>query len=260
MNDTTCCTSSNGKLFAIIILAIIIAIGNAYCGWFIAKGLYRIKMEDRYVSAKGLSEKPVKATLALWTINFTESGNDLQQVNAKAINDQKIIIAFLNAHKFTKAEIDLGQTTVIDQNANEYHQNSKPEARFIINNVIRVRSENVDLVKEVCQLTTNLIAEGIVLSNKDYGPNPRYLFTKLESIRPIMLEEANKSARRAAEQFALNSGSKLGKIKHASQGVFQILSADTANTQQGYSQDMEQESSTNKTIRIVSSVDYFLEN
>lgn len=261
MNDTTtCCTSKSHKVFAIIVLAIIIAGGNLICGWFVAKGLWRFKMDDRYVSAKGLSQRDVTADLAWWDINYTNSGDDLQQVNTKTINDQKIITTFLTAHGFSADEIDIGQTTVIDQYANEYRQNNKPEPRFIINNIVKVRSTKVDLVKQTSKLTTDLITQGVILNNKDSNnPNPRYLYTKLDNIRPGMLEEATRSARLAADQFAINSGSKLGKIKHASQGVFQILSTDTSNNQQNYSQEMEQEGSVNKTVRVVSSIDYFLE-
>jgi uncharacterized protein len=259
MNDTTCtCTPSCHKFFAVTLVALIIACGTLSCGWFIAKGLYRIKMDDRYVSAKGLSERGVKADLALWSITFTESGDDLHQVNTKGIADQKTILTFLTSHGFVNEEIESGQTTVVDQYASEYRQNNKPEPRYIINSTLKVRSSKVDLIKATSKLTTDLIAQGIVLANKDFGPNPRYLFTKLDSIRPAMLEEATKSARLAANQFAINSDSKLGKIKHASQGVFQIFSADASNSQQGG--DMDQESAINKTVRVVSSVDYFLEN
>ena len=40
-----------------------------------------------------------------------------------------------------------------------------------------------------------------------------------------MIEEATKNARVAAEQFARDSGSKVGKIQTASQGLFSIENA-----------------------------------
>lgn len=260
MNDTNtcCCTHKHPRWFGIFIIAIVIAAGNIVGGWYIAKGLFRIKMDDRYVSVKGIAEREVKADLAIWNITYSEAGNDLQEINKKAIADQKVITDFLVAQGFALDEIDARQTVVIDQYANEYHSGNKPDPRFIINNALRVRTNKVDLVKQASKKTADLVTQGIVLSNKDYGPNPRYLYTKLDSIRPAMLEDATKSARLAAEQFAINSNSKLGKIKHASQGLFQFLSIDTSN-QQNYSQDTEQENSINKTVRIVSTIDYFLE-
>ena len=43
-----------------------------------------------------------------------------------------------------------------------------------------------------------------------------------------MIAEATASARKAAEQFAKDSRSKIGGIRRASQGVFEILPRDQA--------------------------------
>ena len=72
-----------------------------------------------------------------------------------------------------------------------------------------------------------------------------YSFTKLNDIKPEMIEEATKNAREAAEKFAQDSDSKLGKIKKASQGQFSISDRDS-NTPYI------------KSVRVVSSIDYFL--
>ena len=62
-----------------------------------------------------------------------------------------------------------------------------------------------------------------------------------------MIEEATKNAREAAEKFAQDSDSKLGKIKKASQGQFSISDRDS-NTPYI------------KSVRVVSSVDYLLDD
>ena len=62
-----------------------------------------------------------------------------------------------------------------------------------------------------------------------------------------MIEEATRNAREAAEKFALDSGSELGKIKTATQGLFSI-------------NDRDQYTPYIKTVRVVTSVNYYLEN
>ena len=62
-----------------------------------------------------------------------------------------------------------------------------------------------------------------------------------------MIEEATKNAREVAEKFALDSNSKVGKIKTARQGLFTIT-------------DRDQNSPQIKIVRVVSSIDYFLED
>lgn len=261
MNDTVCGSHKIGKIFAIIILGLVIALGNIIAGWFIADGLYRIKNGDRYVSVKGLAERQVKANLALWNISYKAAGDDLAQLTEKAAADKKVVMDFLTANGFAANELEPQPTTVVDQYANEYASGNKPPQRYIINNAIKVRTDKVDLVQKVSGFSGELIAKGVLL-NKDYNPNPRYIFTQLDSIRPAMLEEATKSALLVAQQFAKNSNSRIGAIKRANQGVFQILPLDNnaSNQQPGYSSDADQEGSLDKQIRVVSSIDYFLSN
>jgi hypothetical protein len=90
-------------------------------------------------------------------------------------------------------------------------------------------------------------------SQGGYGGGPTYLFTKLNDLKPEMIAEATASAREAAEQFAKDSGSDLGPIRTASQGVFQILPRDRAP-------GVMEESQLDKTVRVVTTVEYALED
>ena len=62
-----------------------------------------------------------------------------------------------------------------------------------------------------------------------------------------MIEEATKNARQAAEKFAKDSESTLGKIRHANQGQFSISDRDP-NTPHI------------KKVRVVTTIDYSLED
>ena len=67
----------------------------------------------------------------------------------------------------------------------------------------------------------------------------------LNDIKPEMIAEATKNARLAAEQFARDSGSKVGKIKNATQGLFSIDNAAAG---------LEEK----KKVRVVTTVEYLL--
>ena len=75
----------------------------------------------------------------------------------------------------------------------------------------------------------------------------------VNDLKPQMIAEATASAREAAEQFAKDSGSRLSGIRQASQGIFQILPRDRAP-------GVMEESQVNKTVRVVSTVEYSLED
>ena len=64
-----------------------------------------------------------------------------------------------------------------------------------------------------------------------------------------------------AVQFAADSGSTVGSIRRASQGLFSITNRDqTAPGQgEGGGERSEDESDPNKRVRVVVTIDYFLE-
>lgn len=103
-----------------------------------------------------------------------------------------------------------------------------------------------------------LIKKGLVLADNN---GPSYIFTKLNDVKPEMLAEATKNARKAAEQFAADSGSKVGEIRRAYQGVFDIQAANQTSTDSGDGMSSDQQSSQiDKKVRVVSTIDYSLAN
>lgn len=257
MEPTIKCNDHN-KIF-LFVLAFAVFSGIAIAGWFIAHSVHNWRAMDRYASVKGIAERQVKADLAIWDIGYKITGDDLAKITEESLKNQKIITSFLTKNNFSASEIEPQRIEVLDQYAREYTSN-KPQHRYIITSGVTLRTNRVELVRQISQISAELIQQGIVLMNKsDYLPNPRYFFTKIDEIRPQMLEQATKSARLVAEQFAVNSGSKLGPIRRASQGIFQILSIDS-NAGQSYGTDNDQIGNINKTVRVVVSVDYILKS
>ncbi|MGD8733526.1 MAG: hypothetical protein PVI08_03495, partial [Gammaproteobacteria bacterium] len=63
--------------------------------------------------------------------------------------------------------------------------------------------------------------------------------------KPQMIAEATVDARRAAQQFAQDSQSRVGAIRTARQGYFSISDLDAFSPER-------------KTVRVVTTVEYFL--
>ena len=115
-----------------------------------------------------------------------------------------------------------------------------------------MRSNQVHNIAQASEQIGNLVGQGIIFANLEYEQPVSYLFTGLNQIKPIMLEEATQNARQAATEFAKNSQAQVGKIRKANQGVFSILPQDAAP---GVSETAQ----IDKTVRVVSTVEYFLE-
>lgn len=226
-------------LSSLAIMTGLIAIGIA-----IYFGISEFKAANRVVSVKGLAEIEVPANKVIWPIVYKEIGDDLLQLYRTINEKNRAIIGFLKEKGLDETEISLSAPKIIDMNAERY-QSQSSRYRYNVTSILTVTSEKVDKVREIISSQSELLAKGIAISAGEYEYETIYMYTKLNEIKPGMIEEATRNARASAEKFAKDSGSKLGKIKSANQGQFTIADRD-ANTPHI------------KIIRVVSTIDYLL--
>lgn len=247
------------KPSAITLLGVLVSLGLIVGGWALGSEIKATRLSDRYVSVRGLAERTVKSDLAIWPLAYKEAEDDLPTVYSKTEADRKAILRFLSERGIQPSEIELGEARVVDTQANEYGGNNHAPHRYIVEEEITVMTSRVDQVAAAAQQTMSLVQQNIVLDS-GRGQGLAYRFTALNSIKPDMITEATKNARAAAERFALDAGSKVGSIRQANQGVFSILAAnsggDAGESGGGYSNS---DSSLMKTVRVVTTVDYYLE-
>jgi len=224
--------------------------------------LQEIRKGERYVTVKGTSERDVRADLAVWAMKLRVAGSDLGEAGRSMEATRAKVLQFLAQKGFSAEEIASQDLRVSDRQANDYGSgNMRDMLRYVVEATILLRSKNVDKVQKVSQMTDELVRAGVVLSSKDeWQAGPRYLFSQLNTIKPAMLAEATKNARAAAVQFAADSGSAVGAIRRASQGLFSISDRDQTPPGQGEGGGGESgETDPNKRVRVVVTVDYFLE-
>lgn len=237
--------------------ALLVALGLIVGGWLLGAEIKATRLADRYVTVKGLVERKVKSDLAIWPLNYKEAGDDLSALYAKTEADKKTVLQFLDEQGIQSSEIELGVIRVVDTQANEYGGGNRAPHRYIVEQQVTVRTSRVDQVAAAAQKTLLLLQKGIIL-----GGNPgqvlTYKFTGLNAIKPDMITEATRNARAAADRFAADSGSRVGAIRTANQGTFSILPADQGGDtgEPGYGMS---DSSLMKTVRVVTSVEYYLE-
>ncbi len=221
-----------------------IMIGLIFLGVFIKSAVTSLKSYDRVVSVKGLAEKEVPANRVIWPVVYKEIGNDLMTLYKSISDKNSIIIEYLKSKGLDEKEITISAPSIIDMSAERYQSQPSPY-RYNITSILTVTSEKVDLVMSIISSQSELLQKGVALLAGDYQYQTQFVYTLLNDIKPVMIEEATKNAREAAEKFAKDSNSKLGKIKSANQGQFSIVDRD-ANTPQI------------KVVRVVSTVEYML--
>lgn len=226
--------------------ALILALGLLVLGFFIYLGFSAFAARDRVVSVRGLAEREVKADHVIWPLVYKTTGNDLQGLNADIDRAGREITAFLTRGGVPKGDISIGAPQIYDRRADNYTTASAAGLdRYNVTLVVTVSTDKVDLVRGLMSRSGELLNAGIGIAAADYGAQVQYKFNGLNKIKPQMIQEATRSARKAAEKFAADSDSRLGKIKDASQGLFTI-------------EDRDQYTPYIKNVRVVTSVDYYL--
>lgn len=235
----------NRSIGAPLVLGAFICAGLVVMGFLLADSATKIRALSRTVEVKGLSEREVSANIAIWPVKYREAGNDLAALYSKIQKNNATIVDFLKERGFNDDEIFMSAPAVVDKLAQEYSQQGSTEYRYTGGSTITVYSEKVDLVRQTMEELVELGKVGIAITGESYDARTQFLFTKLNDLKPAMVEEATKNAREVAEKFAQDSNSKLGKIRRASQGLFSIEDRD-ANTPYI------------KKVRVVSTLEYYL--
>lgn len=233
------------------ITAIVLSLALVIAALLVGRGLERFRAADRSVSVKGVAERPVRADIGLWPVRIVAADNDLDLAQRKIEHDRRAVLAFLRRFGLDSTATALQGFDVADTRANPY-QSATVSNRFIITATLMVRSADPEKIRDASQSVSDLASAGVVLSSggPGYG-GPTYLFTRLNDLKPAMLAEATDNAGKAAAEFARQSRSHLGRIRRATQGVFEILPRDAAP-------GLQQEGQIEKTLRVVATVEYEL--
>ena len=229
-----------------IISSIIIALAIIVLGFSLKSGIDNFVNKDRNVVVKGLSEREVPANKVTWPVMFKVVGNDLQSlyndINVKSGKIRK----YLKKNGIEDSEISVNAPEVIDLDADRYSSNNRPY-RYNVTGIITVTSGKVEKVRKLIASQGELLKEGVAVVSGDYNNQIVYEYTAFNDLKPEMIAEATKNARKSAEQFAEDSDSEIGKILWANQGQFSIENRD-ANTPYI------------KKIRVVTSIRYELKD
>ncbi len=228
--------------------AIILSVGLILLGLFIYLGLSTFSAKDRVVSVRGLAEREVEADRVNWPVVYKTTGNDLQTIYTQLSNVNNGIVKFLVSNGIPQADISINAPSIVDLKADRYvSETDHARDRYNVTSIIMVTSSHVEEARKLMTRMGELLKQGIAISAGDYDSKVQYEFTSLNKVKPQMIEEATKNAREAAIKFSNDSNSKIGKIKTASQGLFTI-------------EDRDQYTPYIKKVRVVTSIDYFVEN
>lgn len=230
-----------------LLVSLILAAAILGAAALLALSLRGLPNDVRFVTVKGLAEREVKADLAIWPVAFQVAANDLGELQKASDAQLDILRRFLSEAGFGPEETAVGMPRVTD---NDARLDAPPNAikspyRFTAELTLTLRSSKVEKVRKAMETSGSLLGRGIVFSARYWETHPEFLFTRLNEIKPDMIALATRDARAAAENFARDSQSRVGKIRHANQGYFEI-------------EDRDQNTPEIKKVRVVTTVDFLL--
>lgn len=226
-----------------IILGTLLAFGMLLGGMQLTRAVIAWKQADRIVTVKGLAEREVKVDLVLWPVSFTVGSPTLDGLHDALHASETKIRSFLLRHGFSEDELSVVPPTVTDRWEHLFGDN-RPEDRYTAEGVVLLRTGRIDEVKATMPKIDELVKDDVLLG-RSWEHRPQFIFSSLNDIKPEMIAEATREARKAAQQFAEDSGSRVGKIRSAQQGYFTVEDLDT------YTPDI-------KRVRVVTTIEYTL--
>lgn len=209
-------------------VVIAIVAGVAFFLAAIALGIsyYQSKKPVKTVSVVGLAEKDFTSDLIVWNLSYDVLDMDMKQAYTTVKNQNFIVKEFLKGKGINDSEMDFRNISTSpkydsrwdDGHWTEVFQGYEAEQR------IRIESKDVDKIEKIIREISDLYDQNIRISSEE----PEYYYTKLADLKIEMLAEASKNARERAETITKNAGGKLGDLKTATAGVFQITAPNSS--------------------------------
>ena len=235
------------------LLGVALAAGLVVAALIVSGTFERIKLAGDKITVKGYAQERVESDVGVWRGNLTVRGPELRDVYAKLEIDSSRITEFLRQRVAAEAELKPGPVSM----GTRYEVNAEGVmtgrvAAYQLDQAFEITSSDPELVARIAREASSLISEGIELNSWP----PQFFYSDLNAVKVRLLGAATQDARLRAEQFASNSGIRVGAIKSATQGVFQITKVNSTETADYGSYDT---STIAKAVKAVVTIEYAVE-
>lgn len=204
----------------IIILGICIAAATIISSLILSKGLLKItKFVREQITVTGSAQKNIQSDYIVWRGMFSIGQVDLKAAYKELSENLEKVRKYLIGKGAGENEIIVSQiSTSRVYKKNEKGNDTNEIQWYVLSQTVEVRSKDVDKVDRISRESTDLINENIEFESQA----PEYFYTKLDELKIQMLAEATENAKARAENMVKATGNKIGSIRSARMGVFQI--------------------------------------
>lgn len=237
--------------FNFLVGAIFLSIAFIVSSIIVANGFSNIQNSSNTITVKGYAEKLLRSDYAVWSISINSRANSLAEAYAKINESKRIIIDYLNNKGFATKDISessLNNFTIYNYSSSGVEIGVKG---YQMSQTLTVSSKDLDKIKNLSLEINSLLSQGIeFISNP-----PEYYIEDIAKYKISMLSEAILDAQARASAIAASSGNKIGNIKAAKQGIFQITAPNSTEISDWGINDV---SSIDKAIKAVVDVTFYI--
>ena len=249
-------TESKNSL-PLIIFGIILAIGLIAAAFVLGTQFKNLKQSGT-ITVKGLAEAPYKANLAQIQMGVSAWGQDYAGALANGKNDFKALQQFVASKGFSVSSQNVTPISVEPYNEDYVDEQGQTRTRqngYKATQTLSISSQELNKITNMlAQVQNYRISHESVTFEK-----PQYLLNDLEKIKHDLIAKATDDANKRAEEFAKTGHAKVGVMRSASQGSFNILDANNPDTDDSDYGGTYDKDGVDKLVRLVVTIDYAIE-
>ena len=211
----------------IIILGICIAVATIVSSMILSGGVLKVmKFTREQISVTGSATEEIRSDFIIWKGNFSRRDISLKTAYASLKSDLQKIKSYLKSKGVVEEDIVISSvTTATVYKKNEKGNDTNDIQYYLLSQAVEIRSNDVEKVTVVSREVTELIDQGIELESQA----PEYFYMKLDELKIKMLAKASENAKLRAENMVKAAGNKIGLMRSARMGVFQITPATSTD-------------------------------
>ncbi|MBP3222288.1 MAG: SIMPL domain-containing protein [Neisseriaceae bacterium] len=238
---------------SLLLPALVLAVGIAAGAGVLGSQLKNLRQPGE-ITVKGLAEENYQADSAEWKLSMALHYPDYATSVAGLKRYTPVLINFLKSQGFSDNEMRL-ENPQITVHRKEIYENDRyryVDDGYNATQSVLVNTKDLSKLKQAYDNALNFRAEQIGFRFDE----PQYLLGNLEEIKHSLIAKATQDAKRRAEEFAKTGNGKVGAMKSASQGSFNIYSDSIADNDDGDYGGTYSKSTVGKRVRLVVTVKY----
>ena len=182
------------------------------------------------ISVTGLGSESFVSDLIVWSGSFAKRNYSLKQAYYELEKDKQVIQDYMINEGLKRSNLIFSAVDINKEFKNIYDEKGNYKGQefvgYRLTQEVEIESKQVEKVEGISRNISELINRGIEFDSK----SPRYYYTGLAELKLKMISAATKDANNRAKNIAKNAESKVGKLKSAKMGVFQIVGQNSSES------------------------------